>query len=188
MIDIGPGCTQLPRLGIAHAERLRQELHLVDCEEMLALLPDSPGVKRTAARFPDCPALLDRLRGRTDAVLAYSILQCVFTDGDAWRFFDAALDLLAPGGHALFGDVANISMRKRLYASDAGKAFHRRFTGRDEDPDVGHGRIEHGAIDDGVLMGMVQRARAAGFHAFLLPQPATLPMHNRREDLLVVRP
>ena len=58
----------------------------------------------------------------------------------------------------------------------------------DEDPEVAHNTIEPGVIDDAVVFAILQRARAAGFHAYVLPQPATLPMHNRREDILIVRP
>jgi hypothetical protein len=39
-----------------------------------------------------------------------------------------------------------------------------------------------------VVFAVLQRARAAGFHAYVLPQPAHLPLANRREDILIVRP
>jgi hypothetical protein len=53
---------------------------------------------------------------------------------------------------------------------------------------VQHLRIEHDQIDDAVVFALVQRARAAGFDAYVLPQDASLPMANRREDILIVRP
>ena len=43
-------------------------------------------------------------------------------------------------------------------------------------------------IDDGVLIGMILRARNRGFHAYVMPQGDHLPMENRREDLLFVKP
>jgi hypothetical protein len=38
------------------------------------------------------------------------------------------------------------------------------------------------------LLGLVMRARAEGFDAYLLPQRPDLPFANRREDLLCRRP
>lgn len=188
VVDIGAGCSDLPRMRIDDAVRLGQALHLVDCEEMLALLPDAPGVTKTAAIWPDCQELRGSLHGRADAVVVYSVLQCVFAEADIWRFLDATFALLAPGGRLLVGDVPNVSMRARFFASDAGKAFHRAYTGRDEDPPPVPGGSASGQIDDAIVFAILQRARAAGFHAYVVPQPDDLPMHNRREDLLVVRP
>ena len=188
VLDIGPGCSDLPRMIIAHAAALGQQLHLVDSAEMLALLPDAEGVSKTAGFYPECPELLQALAGRVDAVIVYSVLQYIFVDTNLWRFRDATLALLAPGGRILLGDIPNVSMRRRFFSSAAGKAFHRAFTGRDEDPPLSPPGIEAGQIDDAVVFAILQRARAAGFDAFVVPQPGTLPMHNRREDILVIRP
>lgn len=188
VLDIGPGCSEVPRLLIAHCRSLAQELHLVDSAEMLDQLGDSDGVCKTAAFYPDCPQLLQQLAGRTDAIIVYSVLHYIFVDTNLWNFLDQTLALLAPGGMLLLGDIPNGSMRKRFFASDAGKAFHRQFTGRDEDPVVEYNRLEPGQMDDAVVFAILQRARAAGFHAYVLPQPPDLPLANRREDLLIVRP
>jgi len=67
-------------------------------------------------------------------------------------------------------------------------AFHKQFTKTDTVPEVKYNQIEPGKIDDSVLVGMLMRARNAGFEAYLLPQSPELPMANRREDLLIVRP
>lgn len=188
VLDIGPGCSEVPRLLIAHSRGLAQELHLVDSAEMLDQIQDGDGVYKTAAFYPDCPQLLQQLRGRTDAIIVYSVLHYIFVDTNLWNFLDQTLALLAQGGMLLLGDIPNISMRRRFFASDAGKAFHREFTGRDEDPAVEYNRPEPGQIDDAVIFAILQRARAAGFHAYVLPQPADLPLANRREDILIVRP
>jgi hypothetical protein len=188
VLDVGPGCSDLPRMLIAHASERGQALHLVDSAEMLGQLPDSPNVVKTAAFFPECPELLSALHERVDAAIVYSVLHYLFVDTNVWKFLDATLALLAPGGHLLIGDIPNASMRKRFLASHAGRQFHRSWSGRDEDPSVSHNVIEPGSIDDSVVVSLMLRARAAGFHAYVLPQPASLPMHNRREDLLIVRP
>lgn len=188
VLDIGPGCSDLPRMIMANAVKRRQQLHLVDSAEMLQLLPDVEGVFKTAAFYPDCPDLLQALAEKVDVILAYSVLHYIFVDTNPWRFLDATLALLAPSGHLLLGDVPNVSMRKRFFDSAAGKAHHRQFTGGHEDPVVIHNVIETGLIDDAVVFSILQRARVAGFHAFVLPQPDSLPMHNRREDILIIRP
>jgi len=188
VLDIGPGCSEVPRLLIEHCRRLGHTLHLVDSAEMLAQLGAHDGVHNTAAFYPDCPELLQQLAGRTDAVIVYSVLQYIFVDTNLWSFLDKTLALLAPGGMLLLGDIPNISMRKRFFASDTGRRYHRAYTGLDEDPEVFHNRIEAGQIDDAVVFAIVQRARLAGFHAYVLPQPAHLPLANRREDIIIVRP
>ncbi|MDB6162998.1 MAG: hypothetical protein JWL98_430, partial [Xanthomonadaceae bacterium] len=61
-------------------------------------------------------------------------------------------------------------------------------TGSDEKPEVDNHRIVPGQIDDSVVMAILMRARLAGFHGYVLPQPAKLPLANRREDILIIRP
>ena len=116
------------------------------------------------------------------------MLHYVFVERDVFAFLDRALELLAPGGALLFGDVPNQSMRKRFFSSAAGVLFHQRFTGSQQGPAVEHNVLETGHLDDAVLLALVMRARAAGFNGYLVPQDPRLPMANRREDLLVVRP
>jgi hypothetical protein len=188
VLDIGPGCSDLPRMLIDHTSHHDQHLHLVDSAEMLALLPDAPNTTKTPARFPDCPFLLETLDGNVDALIVYSVLQYAFAAGELHRFFEAALATLAPGGHALFGDIPNASRRARFLRSAAGREFHRNFSGRDEDPPAHLLHAMPGQIDDAVVLSLLRRARDAGFDAFVMPQRSSLPMANRREDVLVVRP
>jgi hypothetical protein len=98
------------------------------------------------------------------------------------------LSHLAPGGAGLIADIPNVSKRRRFLSSPAGHAFHTAVTGDDNAPDVAFNTLEPGTIDDAVLLGMQMRARAAGFDAYVVPQPPGLPMANRREDLLVTAP
>jgi hypothetical protein len=188
VVDIGPGCSDLPRMLIDHCRIRSHHLTLIDSEEMLRLLPEADNVTRLAGRFPDRVDGLDSLAGRVDVLLCYSVLHYVLVDVAFFRFLDTALSLLAPGGQFLIGDIPNISKRKRFFASETGIAFHRRFMQTDDAPEVQHLRIEHDQIDDAVVFALVQRARTAGFDAYVLPQDASLPMANRREDILIVRP
>lgn len=88
----------------------------------------------------------------------------------------------------LIGDIPNISKRKRFFASEAGMRFHREFMQTSHEPRVEFNNIEHDQVDDAVIFSLLQRARAQGFDAYLMPQAESLPMANRREDILITRP
>lgn len=190
VFDIGCGCSTLPNLLIQRASELNQKLILLDSFEMLSQLPESgsPLIRKFPARYPDCPDLLQELKGRIDAVIVYSVIQYVFSEGNIFDFLDRTLELLAPGGRILIGDIPNISMRKRFFSSETGIKSHQKFTSSNDIPNIEFNKIEAKQIDDSIMMSVVQRARSAGFHAFLLPQAKNLPMSNRREDILIVRP
>ncbi|HBL29149.1 MAG TPA: SAM-dependent methyltransferase [Acidobacteria bacterium] len=189
VLDVGTGCSGVARGLIDLCRERSHDLTLIDSAEMLALLPDTPGVTKRAGRFPeDHAAFLADRRGRLDAILVYSVVQYVFREGNVFAFLDACLELLAGGGELLIGDIPNRSMRRRFFRSPAGVRLHQEFTGSDEIPEVPADLLEPGQIDDGALLGLVLRARAAGYHAFLVPQAADLPMANRREDLLIRKP
>ena len=189
VVDIGPGCSDLPGLIIDTCAARGHRLVLVDSPEMLARLPNRPFVRKVPGRFPqDCEDVIGEIRGSAAAVISYSVFHYVFAEGSVFQFFDAVLGLLAPGGAALIGDIPNLSKRRRFFASARGKAFHRDFMQTSEDPEVEFNRLDPGAIDDAALTALVSRARAMGFDTYLLPQRDELPMANRREDLLAVRP
>jgi SAM-dependent methyltransferase len=188
VLDIGPGCSELPVMVRERCEQQGHTLLLVDSEEMLAQHPDGDRVRKFSGRFPECSDLLEEFAGRVDAIIAYSVLHYVFPHASVHGFLDEAMKLLAHGGHLLIGDIPNVSKRRRFFSSPAGLEFHRDFTGSDEPPEVIFNAIELERIDDAVLLGLVARARAAGFDAHLAPQAESLPMANRREDLMVYRP
>lgn len=188
VVDIGPGCSDLPAMLLRNAGELGQKLAFVDSAEMLALVPEAPCLEKVAARFPECADFLSSHAGRADVIIVYSVFHYVFTEGNTWSFLDAALSLLAPGGKLLIGDIPNISKRRRFFSSEAGVRFHHVYTGKKEAPVVEFNRISAGEIDDSVVLALLQRARAQGFDAYVLAQPPDLPMANRREDVLIVRP
>lgn len=188
ILDVGPGCAGLPRMLIDLCERQGHSLVLVDSPEMLAQLPDRLCVNKLAGFYPDDSAGLDAWRGGFDAILCYSVFHYLFAEANVSRFLDRSIELLAPGGSMLVGDIPNISKRKRFFASPTGIRFHQQFTGSTEVPAVDFRAVEHGHIDDAVILGMIMRARAQGCDAYWLPQPAGLPMANRREDVLITKP
>ena len=188
VVDIGSGSSDLARLLIAHCAERSHDLILIDSAEMLEHIPPSASFRAVAGQFPQCmPALSDAI-DRVDVVLCYSVLHYVYVDTNPFEFLDSACSLLRPGGAMLIGDIPNIAMRKRFFAGAAGIAAHQAYTKSDEVPEVVFNIREPGRIDDSVVLGILSRARASGFHAFALPQASDLPMANRREDILIVRP
>lgn len=189
LLDVGPGCAKLPRLLAETARHQGHSVVFVDSAEMLEQLTDLPEVEKVAGFFPgELGDFIDAHRNRFDVIVSYSVMHYAFVDTSIFDFVDACLQLLAPGGWLMLGDLPNASMRKRFFASEAGKAFHKQFMKTDEDPSVQFNVIERGILDDSVVLALLMRGRAAGFDAWVLPQGADLPMGNRREDLLIHRP
>jgi hypothetical protein len=190
VVDIGPGCAALPKMIVDLCRERRHRLVLVDSPEMLALLPDVDGVTvKQPGLFPRNAAdVRAAAAAPADALICYSVLHYIYVDSNLFDFIDATVALLAPGGRALIADIPNVSKRRRFFATETGQAFHRRFTGSSEPYRVDWGEPSPGKIDDGVLSGLMQRAQGAGCDAYLLPQPSGLPMANRRDDLLIVKP
>jgi SAM-dependent methyltransferase len=186
VLDIGPGCGGLPRMLIDLCRRVQNRLVLVDSPEMLAQLADEPFIHKVPGRFPG-EASLDEYVDELDVILVYSVLHYVFAEGALWTFLRRSLKLLASGGSMLLGDIPNESKRTRFFTSDAGLAFHRDFMGDDSLPDVAReGDVSR--IDDSVVLDVLRRARESGFDAYVVAQRDDLPMANRREDILIVRP
>lgn len=188
VLDIGPGCSDLPVMLIDLCRTKGHQLHLIDNAEMLSLLPCDSFVHKNEALFPNCPELIESLREKVDVILCYSVFHYIFLETALFRFLDLSLSMLAPGGQMLIGDIPNISKRKRFFSSKNGIQFHQQFMSTEELPVVEFNKIEDDQIDDAVIFALLQRARAQGFDAYVLPQNCTLPMANRREDILFSRP
>jgi hypothetical protein len=188
VMDIGPGCSDLPGMLIELCRSRGHRLELIDSPEMLGLLPDGPFIGKAPGLYPDCALSLAHLEGKADVIICYSVLHYVFVDTNLFDFVDVSIRMLAPGGRMLIGDIPNVSMRNRFFASENGRAFHKAFTKTDTEPELNLNTPTPKQIDDAVLIALVARARAAGCHAYMLPQPPILPMANRREDLLLEKP
>lgn len=188
-LDIGPGCTELPLMTLDFCRQNGHTLLWADSPEMLARLPEDEIVTRFHGYFPnEMPELLENYQQKVDYIVCYSILHCgPFYNTCTYRFIDSAVALLKPGGRMLIGDIPNISKRKRFFSSETGIAFHKEFMKTDDAPVVQHGILEPGEIDDGIIMGILQRYRGFGFETYILPQNAKLPMYNRREDILICK-
>ncbi|ODG99003.1 methyltransferase type 12 [Nostoc sp. KVJ20] len=188
VLDIGPGCSELPLMLIDLCRKNEHTLILIDSDEMLSHLPNEPFIKKIIGYYPDCNDLFNKYRGKVDVILTYSVLHYIFVESNIWNFLDSSLELMSDGGEMLIGDIPNISKRKRFFSSQNGIKFHQNFTGKEELPEVSFNKIEHHLIDDSVILALVTRARNQGFDTYILPQKSDLPMANRREDILIRKP
>jgi hypothetical protein len=178
--DIGPGCGPMAEALSSHCQAQGHRLWLIDSPEMLAHSPDAPHIVKVPGKFPRVFAGLAPLVGRADAVIVYSMLHYVFGHENVWEFLDRALELPAPGGRLLLGDVPSWSKRRRMLAApQRAKPSWVDSAGSEAWP---------GDLTDAVLFGLMARGTEAGFDAYLLPQPPELPMADRRVDLLFERP
>ena len=189
VLDIGPGCSELSQLIIRHSKEHQQQLILVDSKEMLSLLPDDDNlIKKISGFYPDCRQEITDIGLKFDVILCYSVFHYIFVEASFWRFIDVSLELLAEGGQMLIGDIPNVSKRKRFFASSNGINFHQNFMETADIPEVDFRAIEFDKIDDAVILSVIMRVRSQGCDAYWLPQPSDLPMHNRREDILIFKP
>lgn len=186
-LEIGPGSGALTECLLDYSSGKNHKVVFVDSQEMLQRIPNRPYLKKISSCFPENFSEI-ALNGPYDVILVYSVLQYPFLEGNVWNFLDKACELLAPGGQMLVGDIPNISMRKRFFSSPAGIQCHQEYTKKTEAPEVKFNVPETTHIDDGVLIGFISRFRSFGYHAFLVPQAINLPMANRREDMLIIKP
>jgi len=188
VLDIGPGCANLPRMLMQLCQAQDHRLTLLDSPEMLAQLPDAEHVTKHKGAFPAAMETAELVGAQFDAILCYSVLHYMFLETNLFSVVDATALALAPGGTALFGDIPNLSKRRRFFAGEAGCRYHKAFTGEDAPPKLPLFEDATGRIDDGVLLAMIQRAHQAGCDAYLVPQADHLPMANRRDDLIIRKP
>ncbi|MBX9770590.1 MAG: class I SAM-dependent methyltransferase [Candidatus Obscuribacterales bacterium] len=188
VLEIGPGCTDLPRVLAAYCDERASKVIFCDSLPMLSHIPDASNVEKVEGPFPACFESLESYKGKVDALLTYSMAQIVYSEGNLWLFLDRCLELLSHGGQFLIGDFPNQSKRRRFFSSPAGVEYHQNFTGKNEIPEITWNALEPGQIDDSVVMSILLRCRSQGFDSYLLPQHPSLAFANRREDILIVRP
>lgn len=188
VLDIGTGCCELAFLLVGHCEAHRHELVLCDSAEMLAEGPQDPAIQRVVGPFPqNTQEFIRTNRGTFDVVIAYGVMPVVYVDMNPYHFLDAAVSLLREGGELLLGDLPNVSKRSRFFSSRRGQAAHREFMGTETPPQAPVWELQEGKWDDGIVFSILQRYRNFGFETYLLPQRESLPMANRREDILIRR-
>lgn len=188
ILDIGPGCSDVAAMMIEFCREHGHRLTVIDSEPMLALLPHESFIDRRVGLFPKNRAMLTDLVGAVDVIVMYSVFHYIFVDANPFDAVDLCVELLAPGGQAIIGDIPNLSMRNRFFSSPAGIAFHHAFSGQTTEPPPMIDGPGWGRIDDTVITALLGRVRASGVNAYVMPQAPDLPMQNRREDIVLCKP
>ena len=188
VLDIGPGCSNLPRMIIDECKRNSSKIFLIDSDEMLSHLPNDDHISKIGAYYPNCDNFLRDNEGKIDLIICYSVFHYIYPDVAIEKFLESTLPLLASGGQLLIGDIPSYNKRKRFFSSEAGIKFHQNFMKTDEPMKISDDEIESKQIDDKILLSIISIVRKKGFDAYLLPQDSKLPMENRREDIFIVRP
>lgn len=186
VIDVGCGCSYPVLELIQHCHRHQHQLTLVDSGEMLEQLPNASFIEKIAGQFPQVD-VIEKYRSSFDAVIAYGVFQCVYSHANFIAFTDALVELLAPGGMLLIGDISNNTKKKRYLSSESGQAFHKAWSNSDETPKVFWNQFEPNSLDDTTVMMLCSRYRQMGYETYILPQNTELPFSQSREDLLVTR-
>lgn len=184
VVDIGCGCSDLVRLVIDQCRKQKHHLTLNDSAEMLALIKDTSGTKQVPGRFPD---ILPQLQlGSFDVVICYSVIPCVFSELNYIDFIHKSISLLKPGGKMLVGDIPNVTKRQRFLNSEEGKDFLKNAPANTDKGSTWQSD-DTLKMDDAVVFSILTRFRNYGCETYLLPQSKTLPLSNRREDILIVK-
>ncbi len=188
ILDIGPGCSDLPFMLLKNAEEKKQNVVLIDSEEMLNQLPDFDFCDKFSAMFPNETKQWSKENKNTfQAIICYSVLHYIAIESSVELFVEAVCDLLAPGGMALIGDIPNVSKRNRFFSSEEGIQFHQNNHGPNSFPEINWSEKKPGEFNDDDVFSILKMARTKGLEAFVLPQNSSLPMANRREDILFVK-
>ena len=158
VVDVGCGSTPLTlAIGkLCHDHDISSSSSRPD---VLAQLPEAPGVTKLAGRFPDLPLVEAQWTARCHAIIAYSVMQFVFVEASIFGFLDAALAMLRPGGRILLGDLPNHSLRRRFLASEAGRAFHHQYMQTDDEPDVSWPVLPTSELDDASVISLLSKRR-----------------------------
>lgn len=184
IIDIGCGCSDPVNKLIENSLTYKNNLVLVDSEEMLSHLPALDNITKIDTKFPD-PSFVEKYQNKADAIIVYSVFHCVYLESDFIMFTDSLVKLLKSGGTLLLADLPNATKKKRFLSSDEGKAFHKAWSNESSDPEVSWNQFEPGSLDDSLVIMLMLRYRQMGYETYLVPQDKHLPFSNTREDILI---
>ncbi len=157
-------------------------------------------IRRLKARFPEgnnvsliAGNFLDvSLDKKYEKILCYSVLHYLSGIDEVFKFIDKALQFLAPGGKALFGDIPNQSVKKRFIDSEDGKRFvkewDRSLRNQSEVSVATPKDTDTVQFDDVLVTEVIKLFRDKGYHTYILPQPPELPFGHTREDILIRKP
>ena len=187
ILDIGSGCSELTQNLIEKTKKHKHHLFLCDSEEMLDLINNEQQISKITGKFPYNFEKFTELKNALDLIIVYSVMQHIILEDSIFNFIDSSLELLKSGGELLIGDIPNISKRERFFRSEKGIKYHQEYTQSKSLPDYKTATLQKNKIDDSLVFTILQRYRNFGYETYLLAQNPTLPMANRREDILIIK-
>lgn len=188
VLDIGPGCSDVQGMISDICVKQNHTLFLADSSEMLSLIGTNRNAIKIPGFFPDTSNEIMRISRGIDVIICYSVFHYLFAESNMWEFIDTILSMLNDGAQVIIGDVPNNSKRKRFFSSENGIKFHQNFMKTDSIPNVQFNHLDAGKIDDSVFLSIIMRCQLAGFDAYVVPQSASLPFYNRRDDIIIRKP
>jgi len=188
ILDIGPGCSDLPKILIKHSKNLQQKLYFIDSEEMLSQLPETIHLKKIFGRFPDIFKEKNKFKYCFDVIILYSVVQYIFNENGFYKNLNLLFSKLNPGGQIIIGDIPNSSMRKRFFLSNNGLRFHNANYPQEKIPIFLFADNDKSLMNDTHVFKILKTARSFGYHAWVVSQDSRLPFYNRREDIIIERP
>ena len=190
MLDIGCGPGNLLIMLLPHAK----EIMGIDNESSIELLKKRCGAEKRilykTGNFLDTPIDL-----KFDKILCYSVIHYLSNITEVFTFIYKALELLNPGGRALFGDIPNISKKERFLKSNYGKNIDQEYhsllkmTNKNKEPvSFFENDEELVQFNDDLLIRILKETRENGYHSYVLDQSTNLCLGYTREDILIVNP
>lgn len=132
---------------------------------------------------------------RYDKILCYSVLHYLADEKEVLFFIKKALELLEPGGSALFADIPNMSKKGRFLKSDYGKNIDKEYRSLLKDVQKSRETVNFSEkdeavvqFDDDLVLKILKETRDDGYHSYVLDQSTDLCLGHTREDILVVKP
>ena len=188
ILEIGPGCSDLPKKLIAILLAKQSEITIIDSEEMLRFLPNKKGIIKKFGTFPNqFNDFISKKKSFFNVIILYSVLQYIHNEQNIWEFLDASLSMLSDNGILFLGDIPNKSMKERFLSSKDGNLFKERFS-QNNYAEVKNKKDLSKEIDDELVIKILLKSRMLGFHAWVVPQNEELTFSNRREDIIIKKP
>lgn len=185
ILDLGCGCSDLLYYFIDHCKKNKNELHLIDSEEMLGLCEDD-FVKKHQGKFPfDFQKFIKDYESYFDIIICYSVIQHIYEDpnNNVYLFINNLVKLLSKNGKLFIGDIPNTLKQNRFISSDKGRKLHEQWNITPKK----HNTLEENRMDDFFIINILSQYRNYMFETYLLKQPDILPMNYVRDDLLLIK-
>lgn len=188
IMDLGCGCSGLPQKFIEYARNLKQELWLIDSQEMLNALNPPPFVHMLSGRFPsDHQQWIENHISYFDVVICYSVFHYLRAENEDISALSAILQMLKPKGVLLLGDLPNFSMKRNFILSSEGQAYHAKNFPNTAPLRADEIHAEPGSLDDQSISELCKWFQTQGCLAEILGQSKELPFAGRRQDMKVTK-